>query len=123
MVLCLLHESSFLESAACRPSAGSQLSLPARHAAPTYPLVCQVSRHSGDVSALLAQVQCRIPYSVRVGTFPIQTLDSQIHLLVALVGLSSIVFMVEAASILNPGKSIPRGCTRNVNDPPDIHTG
>ena len=36
MVLYLLHESSFLESAVGRPFAGSQPSLAARHAAPAH---------------------------------------------------------------------------------------
>ena len=45
-MLYLLDESCF----SSQPwVAGSQPSLAARHAAPTHPFVCQVSRHSGDM--------------------------------------------------------------------------
>ena len=77
MVSYLLDEFSFLESAVGRPSAGSQLSLAARHTAPTCPLVCQVSRQRKHLSVhlacehRLARVQCRIPYSARAGTLPV----------------------------------------------------
>ena len=54
MVLYLLNESNFLKLAIGHPSMGFQPFLAPHHAAPTYPLIYQISRHSRDMCLHLA---------------------------------------------------------------------